>query len=205
MTWPARAGPPRPGRWTRRRWRRPCRRFVATHARPAGHRHRAARRGARQPGQPDLWQVAIPAGQERRPRARRPARAPPSATATWSSSAPRPGATCARGCRPPSARAGPGRGLRARRRARPRGRGRTASRASSSSPSRRRSSSTARRSPGRSGAGYDHRLVWTFVFRRPPDDARWEVMVDATSGEVVAFQDINQYAQRADQRAAFIP
>src|SRR6185369_4159600 len=45
------------------------------------------------------------------------------------------------------------------------------------------------------GRGYDHLLVWTFVFRRPPDDATWEVMVDAASGEVVAFQDINQYAK----------
>lgn len=46
------------------------------------------------------------------------------------------------------------------------------------------------------GAGYEHRLVWTFVFRRPPDDARWEAMVDAHSGEVIAFHDINQYAQQ---------
>jgi hypothetical protein len=46
------------------------------------------------------------------------------------------------------------------------------------------------------GRGYGHRLVWTFVFQRPPDEARWEVMVDAVSGEVIAFQDINQYEQR---------
>src|SRR5262245_5773704 len=43
------------------------------------------------------------------------------------------------------------------------------------------------------GKGYDHRLVWTFEFRRPPEDARWEVMVDALQGEVIAFQDTNQY------------
>jgi hypothetical protein len=47
------------------------------------------------------------------------------------------------------------------------------------------------------GRGYTHRLVWTFVFQRPPDDARWEVMVDAQSGEVIAFQDKNLYADRS--------
>ncbi len=45
------------------------------------------------------------------------------------------------------------------------------------------------------GEGYRHRLVWTFVFQRPPEEPRWEVMVDAHSGEVIAFQDINQYEQ----------
>ncbi len=45
------------------------------------------------------------------------------------------------------------------------------------------------------GSGYGHRLVWTFVFRRPPDESRWEVMVDAHSGEVIAFQDINRYGE----------
>jgi PKD repeat protein len=46
------------------------------------------------------------------------------------------------------------------------------------------------------GQGYGHRLVWTFVFKRPPDQSSWEVMVDARDGEVVAFQDINQYEER---------
>ena len=46
------------------------------------------------------------------------------------------------------------------------------------------------------GRGYGHRLVWTFVFQRPPEDARWEVLVDAHTGEVLAFQDINHYVQR---------
>jgi trimeric autotransporter adhesin len=45
------------------------------------------------------------------------------------------------------------------------------------------------------GGGYGHRLVWTYVFQRPPDDAAWEVMVDAHSGEVIAFQDVNHYAR----------
>ena len=43
------------------------------------------------------------------------------------------------------------------------------------------------------GAGYGHRLVWTFVFQRYPDESRWEVLVDAHSGEVLAFQDLNRY------------
>ena len=43
------------------------------------------------------------------------------------------------------------------------------------------------------GSGYGHRLVWTFVFQRYPDPPRWEVMVDAHSGEVLAFQDLNLY------------
>ncbi|HKV06714.1 MAG TPA: endopeptidase [Thermoanaerobaculia bacterium] len=43
------------------------------------------------------------------------------------------------------------------------------------------------------GEGYAHRLAWTFVFRRLPDDAMWEVIVDAQTGEVLAFQDTNHY------------
>jgi hypothetical protein len=49
---------------------------------------------------------------------------------------------------------------------------------------------------GAPGQGYGHRLAWTFVFQRQPEDARWEVMVDAHDGEVLAFQDTNQYARR---------
>jgi len=44
------------------------------------------------------------------------------------------------------------------------------------------------------GQGYGHRLVWTFVFERPPSQGTWEVMVDAHSGEVISFQDTNDYA-----------
>ena len=43
------------------------------------------------------------------------------------------------------------------------------------------------------GAGYRHRLVWTFLFQRDPDNAVWEVVVDAHDGEVLAFQDTNHY------------
>jgi len=46
------------------------------------------------------------------------------------------------------------------------------------------------------GAGYGHRLAWTFVFRRPPEEEAWEVMVDAHSGEVLAFQDVNHYVNQ---------
>ncbi|MCP4662399.1 MAG: endopeptidase, partial [bacterium] len=47
---------------------------------------------------------------------------------------------------------------------------------------------------GAIGQGYGHRLVWTFQFRRAPEGATWEVMVDAHSREVIAFQDVNDYA-----------
>ena len=47
------------------------------------------------------------------------------------------------------------------------------------------------------GAGYRHRLVWTFAFRRLPDDAVWETMVDAHSGQVIAFQDTNRYINQS--------
>ncbi len=46
------------------------------------------------------------------------------------------------------------------------------------------------------GKGYSHRLAWSFVFQRPPDLARWELLVDAHSGEVLAFQDKNHYIER---------
>jgi len=49
---------------------------------------------------------------------------------------------------------------------------------------------------GSVGQGYGHVLAWTFVFQRPPEEARWEVMLDAHSGEVLAFQDINSYVRR---------
>jgi hypothetical protein len=46
------------------------------------------------------------------------------------------------------------------------------------------------------GAGYGHRLVWTFVFEREPETSRWEAMVDAQTGDVIAFEDINKYAKK---------
>jgi hypothetical protein len=47
------------------------------------------------------------------------------------------------------------------------------------------------------GSGYGHRLVWTYLFQRPPDDSVWEVIVDAHSGEVLAFQDTNHSANES--------
>ena len=43
---------------------------------------------------------------------------------------------------------------------------------------------------------YAHRLVWTFGFERAPELARWEVIVDAHSGELLAFQDKNHYVNK---------
>ncbi|HYN64424.1 MAG TPA: PepSY domain-containing protein, partial [Candidatus Limnocylindrales bacterium] len=47
------------------------------------------------------------------------------------------------------------------------------------------------------GKGYKHRLVWTFEFVRPPEEARWEMIVDAHDGEVLAFQDLNHYVNHS--------
>ncbi len=53
------------------------------------------------------------------------------------------------------------------------------------------------------GTGYDHWLVWTFTFRRPPEDTQWEVMVHARTGEVVSFLDKIQYQQRQVSGAVY--
>jgi hypothetical protein len=50
---------------------------------------------------------------------------------------------------------------------------------------------------GTLGQGYRHRLVWSFVFQRAPEIPRWEVLVDAHDGEVIAFQDKNQYVTKS--------
>ena len=46
------------------------------------------------------------------------------------------------------------------------------------------------------GRGYEHRLVWSFRFQRPPELAQWEVLVDAHTGEVLSLEDKNQYVER---------
>ncbi len=46
------------------------------------------------------------------------------------------------------------------------------------------------------GKGYRHRLVWTFRFQRGDEGATWEPMVDAHTGEVIAFEDKNHYVTR---------
>jgi trimeric autotransporter adhesin len=55
---------------------------------------------------------------------------------------------------------------------------------------------TGPRFTGRVGEGYGHRLVWSFVFRRLPELAQWEVLVDAQSGDVITFRDLVHYAKR---------
>ncbi len=47
------------------------------------------------------------------------------------------------------------------------------------------------------GKGYGHRLAWVFRFQRTPDMEDWEAMVDAQTGEVMALQDKNSYADRS--------
>ncbi len=44
------------------------------------------------------------------------------------------------------------------------------------------------------GRGLAHRLAWSLVFSRPPEQARWEVLLDAQTGEQLAFSDTNHYA-----------
>ncbi len=46
------------------------------------------------------------------------------------------------------------------------------------------------------GAGYRHRLAWSFLFQEPSAHAVWEVLVDAHNGELLAFEDANHYIQR---------
>jgi subtilisin-like proprotein convertase family protein len=46
------------------------------------------------------------------------------------------------------------------------------------------------------GAGYRHRLVWSFGFQRKGDDGRWEVLVDAQTGEVLSLEDTNLYEKK---------
>jgi hypothetical protein len=46
------------------------------------------------------------------------------------------------------------------------------------------------------GQGYGHHLCWVFGFRRAPEGAMWEVIVDAHTGELLAFQDTNQYVSK---------
>lgn len=43
------------------------------------------------------------------------------------------------------------------------------------------------------GENYSHRLLWNFGFRRIPSVASWEVLVDAHTGQIIAFRDVNQY------------
>ena len=44
------------------------------------------------------------------------------------------------------------------------------------------------------GTGYQYRLVWAYTFQREGYRNTWEMIVDANLGEVISFQDLNQYA-----------
>ena len=48
---------------------------------------------------------------------------------------------------------------------------------------------------GRPGAGYAHRLVWEFVFRRVDDPTTYKAVVDAHSRELLQILDLNRYAE----------
>jgi hypothetical protein len=46
------------------------------------------------------------------------------------------------------------------------------------------------------GEGYEYRLVWALKAGLRDDHGTWEGLVDAVSGELIAFEDKNQYAAR---------
>ncbi|OGF63648.1 MAG: hypothetical protein A2Y62_02025 [Candidatus Fischerbacteria bacterium RBG_13_37_8] len=46
------------------------------------------------------------------------------------------------------------------------------------------------------GTGYGYHLVWAYTFTRDGYHPTWEMLVDAHSGKVLSFQDLNQYALR---------
>ena len=46
------------------------------------------------------------------------------------------------------------------------------------------------------GAGFHHRLAWVFVLRRGKFGPRWEALVDAETGELLGFQDLNVYVKK---------
>ncbi|HSP07665.1 MAG TPA: endopeptidase, partial [Acidobacteriota bacterium] len=43
------------------------------------------------------------------------------------------------------------------------------------------------------GSGYGHRLAWTFGFQRASEVARWQISVDAKTGQVLEMADKNDY------------
>lgn len=50
---------------------------------------------------------------------------------------------------------------------------------------------------GTIGTGYDHILIWSFVFVSEQGLNNWEILIDAHSGELIAFQDLNRYSQES--------
>src|SRR5262249_45109923 len=57
--------------------------------------------------------------------------------------------------------------------------------------------------PGGDQGAYGHVLAWVFGFQREGQVERWEVLVNARDGEVVAFQDTNQYEARKVQGGVY--
>ncbi len=55
------------------------------------------------------------------------------------------------------------------------------------------------------GRGYDYRLAWVLSLRVPGDRGTWEGLVDAHSGELLAFQDRNQYATQRRVQGGVYP
>jgi hypothetical protein len=49
--------------------------------------------------------------------------------------------------------------------------------------------------PQEVGQGYSHRLVWALHPTFANDNGSWEMLVDAASGEVISFEDMNHYAE----------
>ena len=50
--------------------------------------------------------------------------------------------------------------------------------------------------PMAKGAGYENRLAWTVRVNVAGDAGTWEALVDASSGELLAFEDRNEYARK---------
>jgi len=49
---------------------------------------------------------------------------------------------------------------------------------------------------GTVGKGYDHLLVWSFIFKRQGYPNTWEMLIDAHKGKLISFQDLNQYVAK---------
>ena len=160
--------------------------------------------GARAAGRtPDLWQVQHPAGPERRSRAPRPARRRDQPRQPGDDRHRDLGRRAHRRHARLSAAAGPRRRLRLRRRPAVGRRDRCASRRLEVVPFAPPELPGGRGLRGaRSARGYGHRLVWTFVFQRPPDRPSWEVLVDAHTGEVLALRGQEPLRRASRSRAA---
>lgn len=53
------------------------------------------------------------------------------------------------------------------------------------------------------GAGYGHRLAWSFGIRRAGEHPRWELLVDARTGEILALEDRNHYETKKISGGAY--